>query len=43
MFDTITIALFLALIALASAVVAIGWLLRVSKHLSELGMRVLES
>ena len=43
MFDTITIALFLALIALASAVVTIGWLLRVNKHLSELGMRVLES
>ena len=43
MFDTITIALFLALIALAAAVVAIVWLLRVSKHLSELGMRVLES
>jgi septal ring factor EnvC (AmiA/AmiB activator) len=43
MFNTITIALFLALIALAAAVVAIGWLLRVSKNLSELGMRVLES
>ena len=43
MFDTTTIALFFALIALAAAVVAIGWLLRVSKNLSELGMRVLES
>lgn len=43
MFDTTTIALFLALIALASAVVSIKWLLRVNKHLSELGMRVLES
>ena len=43
MFNTITIALFLALIALASAVVAIGWLLKLSKHMSELGMRVLES
>jgi septal ring factor EnvC (AmiA/AmiB activator) len=43
MFNTITIALFLALIALAAAVVAIGWLSKVRKHLSELGMRVLES
>jgi septal ring factor EnvC (AmiA/AmiB activator) len=42
MFDTITI-VFLALIALVAAVVAIVWLSRVSKHLSELGMRVLES
>ncbi|MGB2861705.1 MAG: hypothetical protein WBC05_00135 [Sedimentisphaerales bacterium] len=42
MFNTITI-VFLALLALAVAVVAIGWLLRVSKHLSELGRRVLES
>jgi chromosome segregation ATPase len=42
MFNTITIA-FLALSALAAAVVAIGWLLRLSKHMSELGWRVLES
>ena len=42
MFNTITI-VFLALLALAVAVVAIGWLLRLSKHLSELGRRVLES
>ena len=44
MFDTITIALFsLTLSALAAAVFAIGWLLRLKKHLSELGVRVLES
>ena len=43
MFDTTTIALFLALIAFVAALVAIGWLLRLSKHMSELGMRVLES
>ena len=42
MFNTITI-VFLALLALAVAVVAIGWLLRLSKHMSELGKRVLES
>ena len=42
MFNTITI-FFLALLALAAAVVAIGWLLRLSKHMSELGRRVLES
>jgi len=42
MFNTITI-VFLTLLALAMAVAAIIWLLRVSKHLSELGMRVLES
>jgi len=44
MVDTITIALFvLALISLVMAVVAIGWLSIVSKHLSGLGKRVLES
>jgi len=44
MLDTTTIALvFVALLALVVAVVAIGWLSRVSKHLSELGRRVLES
>ena len=44
MLDTITIALvFLALLSLVVAVVAIGWLSRVSKHLSALGRRVLES
>jgi chromosome segregation ATPase len=44
MLDTITIALiFLALLSLMLAVVAIGWLSRVRKHLSALGMRVLES
>ena len=42
MFNTITI-VFLALLALAAAGVAIGWLLRLSKHMSELGRRVLES
>ncbi|MHC4323948.1 MAG: hypothetical protein ACYSUX_06720 [Planctomycetota bacterium] len=42
MFNMITIT-FLALSALAAAVVAIGWVLRVSKHMSELGRRVLES
>ena len=44
MFDTITIALVsLTLSALAAALFAIGWLLRFKKHLSELGVRVLES
>lgn len=44
MFDMITIVLFvLALISLVVAVVAIGWLSIVRKHLSALGMRVLES
>jgi len=44
MLDTITIALvFLALLSLVVAVVAIGWLSIVSKHLSSLGRRVLES
>jgi len=42
MLDTITI-VFLALLAFAAAVIAIVWLSRVSKHLSELGIRVLES
>jgi len=42
MFNTITI-VFLALLALAMAVIAIVWLSRVRKHLSELGIRVLES
>lgn len=41
MLNSITIVL--ALLALAAAVVAIGWLSRVNKHLSELGRRVLES
>jgi len=44
MFDTITIALFvLAVLSLIAAVVAIGWLFTVSKHLSALGRRVLDS
>ena len=44
MLDMITIALFvLALISLVAAAVAIGWLSIVSKHLSALGKRVLES
>ena len=44
MIDTMTIALFvLALISLVVASVAIGWLSLVSKHLSVLGKRVLES
>jgi chromosome segregation ATPase len=44
MLDMITIALFvLAFISLVVAAVAIGWLSIVSKHLSELGKRVLES
>jgi chromosome segregation ATPase len=34
---------FLALLALLAAVVAIGWLSRVNRHLSELGRRVLAS
>jgi septal ring factor EnvC (AmiA/AmiB activator) len=42
MFNTIIIVV-LALLALAVAVVTIGWLLRLSKHISELGRRVLES
>ena len=42
MFNTITI-VFIALLALAAAVVAIAWLSRLSKQLSELGRRVLES
>ena len=42
MFNTITM-VFLALLALAMAVIAIVWLSRVRKHLSELGIRVLES
>ena len=42
MFNTITV-VFLALSALAAGVVAIGWLLKLSKHMSELGRRVLES
>ena len=44
MFDPITIALgVLALLSLIVAVIAIGWLFVVSKHLSALGRRVLES
>jgi chromosome segregation ATPase len=44
MFNTITIVLvLLTLSAVAAAVFAIGWLSRVKRHLSELGMRVLES
>jgi chromosome segregation ATPase len=44
MIDTMTIALFiLVLISLATAAVAIGWLSIVSKRLSALGQRVLES
>lgn len=44
MFNTITIALVcLTLLSLIAAVVAIGWLFIVSKHLSALGRRVLES
>jgi chromosome segregation ATPase len=41
MLNSITIVL--ALLALAAAVVAIGWLSRVNKHLLELGRNVLES
>ncbi len=44
MFDTITIALIvLTLSAVVMAVFAIGYLSNVKKHLSELGLRVLES
>ncbi len=42
MLGTMTIVL-LALLALAAAVFAIGWLSRINKHLSELGRRVLDS
>ena len=35
--------IFLASLALAAAVFAVGWLSRVNKHLSELGRRVLDS
>lgn len=42
MFETIA-TVFLALLALAAAVFAIGWLSRVNKKLSELGRRVLAS
>jgi chromosome segregation ATPase len=44
MIDMITIALFiLAFASLVVAAIAIGWLSMVSKHLSDLGKRVLES
>jgi chromosome segregation ATPase len=42
MFGTTTIVV-LALLALAAAALAIGWLSRVNRHLSELGRRVLDS
>ncbi len=38
-----TLSVVLALLSLAAAGVAIGWLSKVSKHVSDLGMRILES